>query len=168
MTSARTRSEYRLLLDGASVAPAGGAPFTLRRVEPGDRDVLSMVLLDAYRGSVDDEGEGPEEASEAIDDYFSMMAWPHGRVLELEDTIGAFAFVVVVGDRHYIDPVATARAAQRRGLGTAVVRAVLASLRAAGVAEVGATITDGNVPSERLFASLGFARIGPWPAQVRS
>ncbi len=132
MTSARTRSEYRLLLDGASVAPAGGAPFTLRRVEPGDRDVLSMVLLDAYRGSVDDEGEGPEEASEAIDDYFSMMAWPHGRVLELEDTIGAFAFVVVVGHRHYIDPVATARAAQRRGLGTAVVRAVLASLRAGG------------------------------------
>lgn len=36
------------------------------------------------------------------------------------------------------------------------------SLAGAGVAEVGAVITDGNFPSERLFQRLGFIRLGEW------
>ncbi len=52
---------------------------------------------------------------------------------------------------------------QRQGLGTAIVGLCLASLADAGVSEVGATITDGNVASERLFLGLGFARCGAWP-----
>jgi L-amino acid N-acyltransferase YncA len=42
---------------------------------------------------------------------------------------------------------------------------VLTSLRRLhrdGVDEVGAVITDGNLASERLFARLGFSRVGPW------
>jgi L-amino acid N-acyltransferase YncA len=35
-------------------------------------------------------------------------------------------------------------------------------LAASGIRVVGATITDGNVPSERLFTRLGFQRVGAW------
>jgi L-amino acid N-acyltransferase YncA len=38
----------------------------------------------------------------------------------------------------------------------------LHSLAADDVTEVGAAITDGNVPSVRLFARLGFVRTGSW------
>ena len=43
-----------------------------------------------------------------------------------------------------------------------MVRVCLGSLGDAGISEVGATITDGNVASERLFIGLGFHRQGPW------
>ncbi|MGK2885708.1 MAG: GNAT family N-acetyltransferase [Rhodococcus sp. (in: high G+C Gram-positive bacteria)] len=74
----------------------------------------------------------------------------------------AFAFVVVVNDVYYIDPVVVASARKRLGLGSALVRQCLGSLADAGVFEVGATITDGNVASERLFVGLGFDRLGSW------
>jgi hypothetical protein len=47
-------------------------------------------------------------------------------------------------------------------LARATVQLCLASLAAAGIAEVGATITDGNLASERLFTGLGFGRCGEW------
>ena len=74
----------------------------------------------------------------------------------------AFAFVVVVNDVHYIDPVVVASTRKRLGIGDALVRRCLGSLADAGVCEVGATITDGNVASERLFIGLGFDRHGSW------
>ena len=30
------------------------------------------------------------------------------------------------------------------------------------IVDVGAVVTEGNVPSERLFLSLGFERVGVW------
>ena len=74
----------------------------------------------------------------------------------------AMSFVVVVGGRHFIDPVATAAARKGRGLGTDAVSHSLGALARDGVSDVGAVITDGNVASERLFRRLEFARVGPW------
>ncbi len=91
------------------------------------------------------------------------MVWRYGLVLTRDGEVVAFAFVVTVGGRRFVDPVVTASAVKRSGLGTAVVSAVLASLQVDGIVDVGATITDGDVPSEQLFASLGFVRVGPWP-----
>lgn len=70
--------------------------------------------------------------------------------------------MVIVREVNYIDPVATTESAKRRGVGTAGVQTSLRSLAHAGVAEVGAVITDGNVASEALFTKLGFVRVGDW------
>lgn len=142
--------------------------WVARAVRADDREPLAALLLDAYHGTIDDEGEGPAEALAAVDEHFSHMLWEHCLVLEQAGEPASLAFVVMVGGRHYIDPVVTAPAAKCRGLGRAAVRASLESLTAAGVAEVGAVITDGNTPSERLFASLGFTRVGPWPPEPAS
>ena len=83
-------------------------------------------------------------------------------VLDEHDSLLAMSFVVIVESRHYIDPVATASTSKGEGFGRAVVLVSLRSLADAGVAEVGAVITDGNTPSERLFAGLGFVRVGAW------
>lgn len=117
-------------------------------------------MLDAYRNTIDDEGESLDDALVAIDRYFASTVRPHSFVvLDGADPV-AFSFV---SDTHYIDPVVVASARKRDGLGSAAVQLCLRSLADAGVCEVGATITDGNVASERLFTGLGFHRHGPWP-----
>ena len=64
MVVSRTRSEYRLVRASDALTSAGSAasPSSVRPVELADREPLASLLLDAYRGTVDDEGEGDDEA----------------------------------------------------------------------------------------------------------
>ncbi len=120
------------------------------------------MILDAYRGTIDDEGEDHEAALEAVDDWLSQAEAPHSIVLEEDGQLVAVSFVVDVDGRKYIDPVATTAVRKRQGLGRVAVSWSLRSLQQHGQTEVGAVITDGNVASERLFGDLGFVRVGPW------
>ena len=164
----RTRSEYRLTLLPADFESAPSPTMTsttaheIRLVDVTDREQLAVVLLAAYRGSVDDEGETEDDALDAIDEYFDLMLPQHSFVAVEADRVIAMSFVVTVRDVHYIDPAATTASAKGRGVGTAAVMASLRSLANADVAEVGAVITDGNAASEALFAKLGFVRVGDW------
>ena len=155
----RTRSEYRM-----SPIRIAATSIPLRTTHPDEqqRDQLAALMLDAYRNTIDDEGESLEDAFSAIDYYFASIVRPHSYVMVDGSDLVAFAFVVVVNDVYYIDPVVVASARKRLGLGSALVRQCLGSLSDAGVFEVGATITDGNVASERLFVGLGFDRLGSW------
>jgi len=140
------------------------ASVPLSTVHPDEqyRDRLAALMLDAYRGTIDDEGESLDDALNAIDYYLASIVRPRSHVMLDGSDVVAFAFVVVVNGVHYIDPVVVASARKRRGVGSALVRQCLRSLTDAVVAEVGATITDGNVASERLFIGLGFNRHGSW------
>lgn len=166
----RTRSEYRLGLasdekpdEPASTSSAVELPFDFRHAARSDRVGCATLLLDAYRGTIDDEGEDANDALAAIDDYFERILWDHCFVASDRGVLAAMSFVVVVGDMFYIDPVATAQSHKRLGLARIAIMMSLASLVANGVTEVGATITDGNTASERLFIGTGFERIGPYP-----
>ena len=74
----------------------------------------------------------------------------------------ACSFVVTVNELPYIDPVLVAPTHRGTGLGRSMVTASLRSLQDGESTEVGAVITDGNEPSERLFATLHFRRVGSW------
>ena len=160
MADERTRSEYRL-----PIAPDqfSNELVGLVNLVDDDRDGLAQLMLDAYRGSVDDEGETFEEACQAIDFSLQRCERPHSFVLKRGATPIAMSLVLNVREVHYIDPVAVSADHKRAGLGRQLVEASLASLADSGVHEVGATITDGNVPSEKLFTRLGARRVGPWP-----
>jgi Acetyltransferase (GNAT) family len=155
----RTRSEYRM--SPIRVSPASGSLATNHPVDE-QRDALAALLLDAYRHTIDDEGESLDDAGRAIDHYLESIVRPHSFVVLDGADLVAFSFVLVVNDVHYIDPVVVASVRKRHGLGSRVVGLCLRSLAEAGVTEVGATITDGNVASERLFIGLGFCRHGSW------
>jgi L-amino acid N-acyltransferase YncA len=156
----RTRSEHRLhAIDLGLLRPA---PDGVRPPQPTDRAALAELVLAAYRGTIDDEGETLDDALDAVDHWLGHALKPHSFVLEEAGRLVAASFVVIVDDRCYIDPVVVVASATRRGVGAAMVSVSLRSLHETGVDEVGATITDGNVASERLFASLGFVRVGAW------
>jgi len=155
----RARSEYRL--SPVRVA-ASSVPLPTVHPDEQQRDRLAALMLDAYRNTIDDEGESLDDALNAVDYYLASILRLHSHVvLDGTDVVG-FAFVVVVNGVHYIDPVVVAAARKRLGVGEALVRRCLSSLADEGVSEVGATITDGNVASERLFVKLGFNRHGSW------
>ena len=137
-------------------------PFVVIHPDEQQRGPLASLMLDAYRGTIDDEGELLEDAVSTIDYYLASIVRPHSYVLIDGADFVAFAFVVIVNNVHYIDPVVVASARKRLGLGDALVRLCIGSLAEAGISEVGATITDGNVASERLFIGLGLHRYGPW------
>jgi L-amino acid N-acyltransferase YncA len=154
----RTRSEYRLR---PIVAEPSAAHRVTRRVLGTDREVLAALMLDAYRGTIDDEGEDTDDALEAVDSYMSGMAAEHSFVVTEDGSVVAMAFVSIYDGIHYVNPIVVASDRKRAGVGRDAVAMILGSLSTAGVAEVGATITDGNTASEGLFLSLGFSRRGP-------
>jgi len=156
----RRRSEYLLPSLEPDLLPPSRPDA--RPVDSTDRAALAALLLDAYRGTIDDEGEELADAFDAIDHYLGHILLPHSFVAVDELGLIGMSFVVVVNDRHYIDPVATHPRVKQTGVGRALVSTSLRSLAAVGVREVGATITDGNTGSERLFAGLGFHRAGAW------
>ena len=156
----RTRSEYRLRsLDDLPARP----DITARPPAEADRETLARLLLDAYRDTIDDEGEDLDDARDAIDHYLGVIDRERSAVVVDADAAPVAAcFVLTVDGIVYIDPIIVATAHQGGGLGAALVADVLRRLAADGITEVGATVTDGNIPSERLFARLGFERVGAW------
>lgn len=157
----RSRSEYRRVHPVAAPLDVTSEPG-VRVASDDDRHALADLVLDAYRGTVDDEGEGLAEAHEAVDGWLDRRIVECSVVIQEGDRIVAMSFAITVDGGVYIDPVATAAEWKRRGLGRRAVGASLRRLHDAGIDDIGATITDGNVASERLFASLGFVRVGSW------
>ena len=74
--------------------------------------------------------------------------------------------MLVVNERHYINPVATASAFKGTGLGRVVVGDTVTLPSADRIDEVGQSSLTGT-PSERLFTSLGFIRYGPGAERAR-
>lgn len=155
----RTRSEYRL--SPIPVTSSAGRLHT-RRVLDSDSDALAALMLDGYQGTIDDEGETFDDALEAIDHYLAHALRQHSLVVVERERIIALACVVIVDAVHYVDPVVVASDRKRNGIGREAVIALLNSLAGEEITEVGATITDGNSASERLFVGLGFTRRGTW------
>jgi hypothetical protein len=66
----------------------------VRAVSPGDLLKLAELMLDAYRNTIDYEGEGIAEALAEVEDYFSRAAkYPaisqHSLHRQSEETMGS-------------------------------------------------------------------------------
>ncbi len=161
------RHEYRLLLaDSLPETTSAALPGQLLRAPTAaDAEQLAALMLDAYRGTVDDGGETLDDARGEVRSFFEQG---------IDPPLLACSWVAQAGDELVAASLAAfwtqrgspliaytmARAAhKRRGLARLLVARSLDNLRAAGYAEVRAVITEGNLPSERLFARLGFARV---------
>jgi RimJ/RimL family protein N-acetyltransferase len=159
-----SRHEYRLGLSGREPHAVAAVPDA-RMPTPADREALARLMLEAYRGTIDDEGESLDEAREEVDAWLASAPLLDGsRVLGTRD--GALISAVLVsrlGDLPIIAYAMTAPPHTARGLASALLSDVVASLAAQGERAVVAFITEGNLLSERVFTRAGFERLPTVP-----
>jgi len=152
------RFEYTLNL--ASWAPSTAKPLAGRTVHKDDLEALATLLLAAYQGTIDDEGEGEAEAREFVQSFLSdSPILLCSRILEKDHIPAAACLVSVSKNTPLITTIITHPDWKNQGLAGQVLCACLQDLKQNGHASVTAWITEGNVPSERLLSRIGFQRI---------
>lgn len=136
-----------------------GSDVIIRPIVPADAEALAELLLEAYRGTIDYEGEEIDEAREAIAEYFSDAPRLDSSMIAVVDGTAASAVLVMSLDGGpFISYVISHPGHKRTGLANRVVTAACRRLVEAGEDEVRFFITDGNIASEALFAGLGAVR----------
>ncbi|MBL8055652.1 MAG: GNAT family N-acetyltransferase [Anaerolineales bacterium] len=154
---------YRLSLAAAGLGAAETPASDWRVDAPAltDAEALARLMLDAYRGTIDDAGETLAEAQAEVRGYFERPAWLAASGLKRAGAELAGACLVewwpAVG-APLIGYVMTAARWKGRGVARVLLHNSLAYLTAAGQAEAWAVITAGNTASETLFQRAGFQR----------
>lgn len=161
------RSIYGLALsDFVRQSPTvNDTDLLLREAVPEDLNALAELMIESYRGTIDDDGETLEDAIAEVQAYISGK---RGGGALFHASRLAFAGSQLVGaclaaewherQSPLIAYVMTHRAWKNQGVGTQMLRAVIQALHEQGYHQVWAVITNGNVPSERLFEHMGFQK----------
>ncbi|MDX1615368.1 MAG: GNAT family N-acetyltransferase [Candidatus Promineifilaceae bacterium] len=165
MSSLPRRFEYHLRLPTSQPARAPPPDVTLHRPRPDDGQAMAHLMLDAYRGTIDYDGETLADAQAAVDDYLHGSARPllDQSWLAQHPQDGFVSACLVAWwparDRPLIAYVMTQAGWKGRALATTLLAYSLHDLAQAGYNDVRAVITAGNRPSETLFARAGFRRL---------
>lgn len=158
--------KLRYEIDLSSPIPTADGPTpSIRAVSPADLAGLARLMLDAYVGTIDYEGEDLDDAATEVrsflDDPDSLL--DRSYVVEDAGTIVAAVLVSMSRGRPFIGYVMTMPAHKRRGLARSVVSRTMERLARDGHEGVTFYITEGNTPSESLFRSLGAVRVPSRP-----
>jgi ribosomal protein S18 acetylase RimI-like enzyme len=147
-------------LDGPVAAPRDAQA---RAVARSDAPALAALMLSAYRGTVDDAGEGPDEAAaevhKLLDGGYGVFDADASEVVLREGRVVSATLVTEYQGGTMIAFSLTAPAWQRRGLARAGLLRAMARLRAAGRARVDLAVTRANTPAVTLYRSLGFVEV---------
>ena len=162
------RHEYVLdlsTLEGR-VPPVATPGLRTREAKPSDAGALAELMIEAYRGTIDYDGESLQEASEEI---AAFLAGQRGGRPWLNASRLAFAGPNLVGaclaaewtarEAPVIAYIMTHETWKDRGIGRQLLWAVMQALRELEFDEVRAVITEGNIPSEQLLGPAGFRRV---------
>ncbi len=167
MSSENQRTQYVLTLSDLTLPqpPTTNFPLTLRALYPTDSEAVAVLMLEAYRGTIDDSGETLADAHDEVHAY--LVGQRGGPALLQESCLGFVNNQLVAaclvtqgetGQHPLIAYVMTHAAWKKQGIGRVILIATLQALTRRQHPAVYAVITQGNIPSERLFAGLGFRR----------
>ncbi|MCC6678827.1 MAG: GNAT family N-acetyltransferase [Phycisphaerales bacterium] len=132
-----------------------------RVIGPRDGPALAELMLAAYRGTIDDAGEGPAEAMAEVERFLSGAYGPANLtasdVTERQGRLVSATLVTMMEGLPLIAFSMTAPEWKRRGLARAGLLRAMHRLRDCGHPSVRLVVTRGNTPAEALYAQLGFA-----------
>jgi ribosomal protein S18 acetylase RimI-like enzyme len=151
------------------IARLGPAPIEdradTRMASPADRQALANLLLAAYAGTIDDEGETPAEALAEIERTLGGAYGPYlepcSFLAEVDGRVVAASLITRWAEAPLVAFVMIDPRFQRRGLGERLLRRSMAALWSQGERELLLFVTEGNTPAQRLYERLGFAVVAP-------
>ena len=156
----RLRMRFPLLTANLSVPD-----LACRTVGPADADALADLMLDAYRGTVDYNGETIEDARAEIDrtlaGYYGPFAPDCSFAVEESGALQSATLVALL-DEGLVDPTPllaysmTRPRSRRRGLASALILRSAEALRSAGHNRLLLMVTAANLPARRVYDRLGF------------
>lgn len=153
-----SRSRFVIELSGMPREPAIGEDF--RHPSESDLEALAHLMLEAYRDTIDYDGEDLDDARAEISSYFEgEPVLEHSFVAEVGGDLASAVLVSTFEGSPFISYVMTLPEHKNQGWGRRLVEVAMASLANAGEREVVFYITDGNLPSEAVFRSLGARRV---------
>lgn len=155
-------------LQGGTAPPAVASLPGLRLFAPDDAEQLARLMLDSYRGTVDDGGETLDDArrevTKLIAGDFGSVDWEASLVVELDGEL--ISATIVTRDRVAPPPLSAGEAFvafsmtapdwKRRGLARSCLLRVIELLQARGEPRLHLVVTRTNAPAVRLYRSLGF------------
>jgi ribosomal protein S18 acetylase RimI-like enzyme len=152
----RRRRRMRLALRGQGAEGLWPA----REVRPADAEALGRLMHDAYRGTVDDDGETLDQSvAEARD----TLSGKHGQILSrcsfvIEDGSHPICATLVTlwGSRPLLAFVMTHPDHKGQGMATFLVKRTIDSLVEQGHQELDLLVTRTNEPAVRIYERLGF------------
>lgn len=131
-----------------------------RAVSTCDLIAISTLMQEAYRGTIDDEGETLEDA---IKEVQATFAGEHGTFLEdcsflieREGQALACTLVTLWHDAPLLAFVMTYPSAKNQGLGAFLIKKSCVALRSHGYSDLALFVTKGNLPAQHLYEKLGF------------
>jgi RimJ/RimL family protein N-acetyltransferase len=162
-------NRYEYWLDLADFQPldprVAESEFIVRPPQPADSEALAELMIAAYRGTIDYDGETLQDALGEIQAY---LAGERGgqpllglsRLALMDDQLAAACLVAEwqAKNQPIITYVMTHAEWKNRQLARRLLQEVLQALHSQDYQAVWAVITDGNIPSERLFFRMGFQR----------
>ena len=164
---ARRRFEYVFELKNFTpvVAPDPLMGMVWRNPSTADQQILAELMLDSYRGTIDYDDETIEDSLNEVVSYYSRLSdpiWLESSWLGLIDNELTCACLVDFWEERRVPLISYVMTASRwkgKQLATTAVLRTLRSLANKNLAEVHAVITEGNLPSEKVFTRLGFERL---------
>jgi len=158
MTNAKRRC-MRIVLTPQCAA----ADVTARAPRPSDAAQLAHLMLDAYRGTCDDQGETINDArlevARLFEGEYGDLIPECSEVVVREGHLVAATLVTMWKASPLIAFSMTHPECKRTGLARAGIRRCMEQLLSAGHHELRLVVTRGNTSAERLYESLGFVEM---------
>jgi len=131
-----------------------------RAPSAADREALADLMLDAYRGTIDDEDETLEDAIAEVDRTFAGeygdFLGACSRVVGREQQLASACLITLFEGKPWLSVSMTRPRWKRHGFARGLLNESLNLLAEARYQEIGLIVTEGNSAAEALYRSLGF------------
>lgn len=139
-----------------NLVPLAGA----RQPTEADIPALGALMLDAYRDTVDYEGETLEQAIAEVTRTFAgkygLFLPQCSCVVERAGELVSAALLTRWQERPFVAFAMTAQGCKRQGLARACMLCVMEAVRESGEEKLSLVVTVANVAAYELYQSLGF------------